>query len=60
MTYDEIQREQEMLRNLPIVVTPVKPVAWRKMINGKWHYIDSSDPFPTQDWEPLGVIPRSS
>lgn len=30
-----------------------KPVAWRKMIGGKYHYFDHSEPFPMQDCEPL-------
>ena len=29
------------------------PVAWRKKINGVWHYFDESTPFPFDDCEPL-------
>ena len=30
-----------------------KPVAWRYRHNNKWHYMDYSDPFPPDGWEPL-------
>ena len=30
-----------------------KPVAWRKQVNGVWHYFDKSSPFPIDDLEPL-------
>ena len=30
-----------------------KPVAWRKKVNGVWHYFDESTPFPFDDCEPL-------
>ena len=29
------------------------PVAWRKKVNGVWHYFDDSTPFPFDDCEPL-------
>jgi hypothetical protein len=29
------------------------PAAWRKKINGVWHYFDESTPFPFDDCEPL-------
>jgi hypothetical protein len=29
------------------------PVAWRKKVNGVWHYFDESTPFPFDDCEPL-------
>ena len=29
------------------------PVAWRKNVNGVWHYFDQSSPFPIDDCEPL-------
>ena len=28
-------------------------VAWRKNVNGVWHYFDKSSPFPIDDLEPL-------
>ena len=28
-------------------------VAWRKNVNGTWHYFDKSSPFPLDDCEPL-------
>jgi len=31
----------------------LKPVAWRKKVNGVWHYFDESTPFPFDDCEPL-------
>ena len=30
-----------------------EPVAWRKKVNGVWHYFDESTPFPFDDCEPL-------
>lgn len=30
-----------------------KPVAYRIKQAGRWHYIDDSDPFPTDGMEPL-------
>ena len=30
-----------------------EPVAWRKKVNGVWHYFDESTPFPCDDCEPL-------
>ena len=30
-----------------------KPIAWRKKVNGVWHYFDESTPFPFDDCEPL-------
>ena len=41
--YKEAARELEGL----------KPVAWRKKVNGVWHYFDESTPFPFDDCEPL-------
>lgn len=29
------------------------PVAWRKKVNGIWHYFDESTPFPFDDCESL-------
>jgi len=39
----------------PLYTAPVKqkPVAWRKKVNGIWHYFDESTPFPFDDCEPL-------
>jgi hypothetical protein len=39
----------------PLYTAPPKqdPVAWRKKINGVWHYFDESTPFPFDDCEPL-------
>ena len=31
----------------------LKPAAWRKKVNGVWHYFDESTPFPCDDCEPL-------
>jgi hypothetical protein len=30
-----------------------KPVAWRKHVNGIWHYFDESSPFPPDGCEEL-------
>jgi len=30
-----------------------KPVAHRMKQSGRWHYFDDSDPFPTDDMDPL-------
>ena len=30
-----------------------KPAAWRRKVGHQWHYLNSSDPFPNDDWEPL-------
>lgn len=40
---DAVAKERETL----------KPVAWRKKVNGVWHYFDESTPFPCDDCEPL-------
>lgn len=41
--------------DIPLYTAPVKqkPVAWRKKVNGVWHYFDESTPFPFDDCEPL-------
>ncbi len=36
-----------------IAGTEPQPVAWRKNVNGIWHYFDKSTPFNTDDLEPL-------
>jgi hypothetical protein len=40
---------------IPLYTAPPKqdPVAWRKKVNGVWHYFDESTPFPFDDCEPL-------
>jgi hypothetical protein len=41
--------------DIPLYTAPLKqaPVAWRKKVNGVWHYFDESTPFPFDDCEPL-------
>ena len=54
--WDFLERK---LKNLTKLTEEVKalaerpPVAWRKNVNGVWHYFDDSSPFPIDDLEPL-------
>jgi len=54
--WDFLERK---LKNLTKLAEEVKtlaerpPVAWRKNVNGVWHYFDKSSPFPIDDLEPL-------
>ena len=46
---------QHAIANLKIALAQPEqePVAWRKKVNGVWHYFDESTPFPFDDCEPL-------
>ena len=52
-TLETRAQAEEILESLKPSEPKQEPVAWRKKVNGVWHYFDKSTPFPCDDCEPL-------
>jgi hypothetical protein len=50
---DKAIEEIDEIVSKKLLAIEQEPVAWRKKVNGVWHYFDESTPFPFDDCEPL-------